>query len=564
MCPRVRSGDETIIADEEDETGRPLIIESLCVGCGICVNKCPFGAITITNTPEAAGVLTHQYGQNGFRLFGLPGPREGSVVGILGVNGIGKSTAIKILSRQEDANMGNLEKTPEWREIIEAFRGNEVQAYLEKLASGAAKTAYKPQYVDILTKMPGTVKDALSKVSKDYLIVAKELELENILSRKLKNLSGGELQRVAIAVAMLRDVDLYFFDEPTSFLDISQRLKVAKRIRALAKTGKSVVAVEHDLIILDYLSDYINIAFGEKGAFGVLSKLKNTRVGINEFLSGKLRTENVRIRDYPIHYEVTGANKFSGGELMCKFPKVVKDFGEFSFEAEAGEIHAGTITGILGPNATGKTTFMKILTGALKNDGEDIDLTLDISYKPQYIEATPGTVRDVLKAATPDLYKSHYKTEVLEPMGLEPFLDRELGELSGGELQRVAIAECISRDADIYFLDEPSAYLDVEQRLIAARMIRRRMENSRKSAIVIDHDIGFIDYISDRIMVFSGEPGMRGFASTPKGMRAGMNEFLKLMEITFRRDEETKRPRANKLDSQKDKEQRAKGEYYYN
>jgi len=561
MCPRVRSGDETIVVDED--TGKPIIIEDLCVGCGICVTKCPFDAIIITNTPEEAGVLTHQYGQNGFRLYGLPVPKEGNVVGILGVNGIGKSTAIKILSNQIKPNLGEYEKDMPWEEIIENYRGNEVQKYLEGLSTGAVNAVYKPQYVDVLSKMGGTVRDMLSKVSKDWKGIAETMELEKIIDREVKDLSGGELQRLAIAVALLRDVNLYFFDELTSFLDISQRLKTARTIRDLGESGKSVIVVEHDLIVLDYLSDYIHIAFGQKMAFGILSKLKNTRVGINEYLSGWMRSENVRIRAHEIKYEVVGTTKFESADLLCEYPEIKKKYEGFELHVDKGEIYNGSVTGILGPNATGKTTLVKILVGEEKNDGDKIDLGLKVSYKPQYLTPVKKTVREVLLAVTKELYRSHYKTEMLEPLDLESLLDHTVDELSGGELQRVAIAECLSREADIYYLDEPSAYLDVEQRLIVAKMIRRKMENDKKAAMVIDHDIGFIDYISDKIMVFSGEPSVTGKADTPVDMREGMNSFLKSMDITFRRDEETKRPRANKPKSQKDREQRAKGEYYY-
>jgi ATP-binding cassette subfamily E protein 1 len=561
MCPRVRSGDETIIVDEE--SGKPVIVEDLCVGCGICVNKCPYDAIIITNTPEETGVLTHQYGENGFRLYGLPTPKESNVVGILGVNGIGKSTAIKILSGQLKPNLGKLEGEFSWEEVIEEYRGNEVQNYLEDLASGGVLAVYKPQYVDTLANLGGTVKAALEKVSKDYKEVSETMELTKILDRNLKDLSGGELQRLAIAIALLRDVGLYFFDEPTSFLDISQRLKMARTLRDLSQKDKSVIVVEHDLIVLDYLSDYIHVAYGQKSAFGILSKLKNTRVGINEYLSGNLRSENVRIRPSAIEYEVTGTKKFSSDDLLCKYPEIIKKYDGFKLKVDKGEIYRGSVTGILGPNATGKTTFMKIIVGDEKNDGEKIDLGLSISYKPQYLKAVKKTVREVLQAVTKNLYKSHYKTEMLEPLDLEPLLDHNVDELSGGELQRVAIAECLSREADICFLDEPSAYLDVEQRRVVAKMIRKKMENEKKRAMVIDHDIGFIDYISDKIMVFSGEPSETGEATSPVEMREGMNQFLSGMNITFRRDEETKRPRANKPDSQKDKEQRAKGEYYY-
>ncbi len=585
MCPRVRSGDETIIVDAL--LNKPLIQEDLCAGCGICVTKCPFGAIIITNTPKEAGVLTHQYGKNGFRLYGLPVPKEGSVVGIVGVNGIGKSTAIKILSGQLKPNLGRVDeetledapvkcgkvgtaaKGAAWGEIIEGYRGNEVQNYLKKLSLGTLSAVYKPQYVDSLSKMGGTVKQMLSKVSKEWLPVAKDLGIDVVADREVASLSGGELQRLAIAVALLRDVELYFFDEPTSYLDISQRLKAAKMIRGLCEGGKSVIVVEHDLIVLDYLSDYVHIAFGEKSAFGILSKLKNTRVGINEYLAGWMRSENVRIRTHGIEFEVTGTQKFKSTDVLCDYPAIRKRYGGaaggggFELEVAGGKLYNGDVVGILGPNATGKTTMMRILVGEEKNDAGNAGLGLSISYKPQYLKPVGKTVREILQAVTKDLYKSNYRTDVLGPLELEGLLDRRADELSGGELQRVAIAECLSRDADIYFLDEPSAYLDVEQRLVAAKMIRRRMENEKRSAMVIDHDVGFVDYISDRLMVFSGEPSVRGVAGAPEELRSGMNSFLKGMDLTFRRDEETKRPRANKPGSQKDKEQRAKGEYYY-
>ena len=118
-------------------------------------------------------------------------------------------------------------------------------------------------------------------------------------------------------------------------------------------------------------------------------------------------------------------------------------------------------------------------------------------------------------------------------------------------------------DADIYLLDEPSAHLDVEQRVRATTAIRRYAENHDATVMVIDHDIYMIDLLADRLMVFNGEPATRGHAAAPQAMRAGMNEFLADLEITFRRDERTGRPRINKPDSQKDRTQKREGEYYY-
>jgi len=142
-------------------------------------------------------------------------------------------------------------------------------------------------------------------------------------------------------------------------------------------------------------------------------------------------------------------------------------------------------------------------------------------------------------------------------------MEQNLVDLSGGERQRVAIAACLSEDADLYLLDEPSAHLDVEQRVRATTAIRRYAENHDATVLVIDHDIYMIDLLADRLMVFDGEPAEAGYASKPQAMRAGMNDFLSDLEITFRRDERTGRPRINKPDSQKDRQQKRDGEYYY-
>jgi len=146
---------------------------------------------------------------------------------------------------------------------------------------------------------------------------------------------------------------------------------------------------------------------------------------------------------------------------------------------------------------------------------------------------------------------------------LKYLLERELTTLSGGELQRVSIAASIVRDADIYLIDEPSAYLDSQQRMIMSRMLRRVIEKSGKSALVVDHDVYFIDMVSDALIVFDGEAGKHGRARGPYSLHEGMNRFLKNVDITFRRDEDTQRPRVNKADSYMDRQQKHDGEYYY-
>jgi ATP-binding cassette subfamily E protein 1 len=156
-----------------------------------------------------------------------------------------------------------------------------------------------------------------------------------------------------------------------------------------------------------------------------------------------------------------------------------------------------------------------------------------------------------------------FESEFLRPLGLSKLLDRNLNELSGGELQRVAITACLSRKAQVYLLDEPSAYLDVEERLIVAKLIRRVAEERGAFVFVVEHDIVAQDFISDRLMIFDGTPGVHGRGNKPMPLREGMNTFLSMMGMTFRRDPDSGRPRVNKFESRLDRMQKEMDEYYY-
>ena len=195
----------------------------------------------------------------------------------------------------------------------------------------------------------------------------------------------------------------------------------------------------------------------------------------------------------------------------------------------------------------------------MRPDGKELDMKVKVSYKPQYLESgSDELVMVVLKDAV-----SKYETELIRPLEIKPLLLKKIKELSGGELQRVAIALCLSRDADLLLLDEPSAYLDVEQRLNVSKVISNVVEQRKISALVVDHDLLFLDYLSDRLLVFEGEPAVKGIAKGPFQMEQGMNSLLKHLDITMRRDEASSRPRINKLESVKDREQKGKGKYYY-
>ena len=576
-CPRVRTGDKTIVLNPDGKS--VLITESLCSGEGICVKKCPFNAISIVNLPDQLkNQVTYRYGPDQFSVFRMAIPKKGKVLGLIGQNGIGKSTMLKVLSGDLKLNLGRFgDESPEDSEIINYFKGSELQQYFTNLRDKKINIIHKPQNITSIPKfVSGKVHELLEKndVSSKLDIISEKLNLTEILDRSIAVLSGGELQRVAIAAAYLKDGDIYLIDEPSSYLDVSERINMAKLIRSLTDDDKTIVVVEHDLAILDYLSDYISLFYGIPGVYGIISHPQGVRVGINIYLNGYLKDENLRIRDIPIkfhehppHYSI-----FDSGEVIFTYDDLEKNLGDFNLQVSGSEIHAGEIIGILGPNGIGKSTFVNLIANKIKSDknynlkvNEEEINKLNVAIKPQYITVEENhLVSDLIKRIELSSHFSQsYKKRLINSLALKTIQERYFSELSGGELQRVSIAECLATDADIYLFDEPSAFLDVEMRLQVAQLLRKSIEELKKAAFVVEHDIITQDFIADSILVFEGIPGLEGKALPPQNLRDGFNLFLKMMGITFRRDSITKRPRVNKLGSNKDDYQKRINEYYF-
>jgi ATP-binding cassette subfamily E protein 1 len=565
-CPMVRTGEETVVLGED---GKPVISEALCEGCGICIKKCPFAAISIIGLPEELkGEETHRYGENGFVLYGMPIPKAGQITGMLGENGIGKSTAIKLLSGLQVPNLGNVdaEAKPSWDAIIKKYAGSELQNYFDKMSKGKFKVAYKPQYVDAIPEFfDGNVHELLEGTDETGLVkqLVKDFELKEAMNKDIKELSGGELQRVAVIGCMIRAADFYFFDEITPYLDIYQRVRVAKGIKDVLN-DKAVVVVEHDLAILDMLADYVHLLYGEPGGYGVVTMPKSTNRGINEYLSGFLHAENVRIRDKPIEFRAhPPREKLKERSALIEYDGFEKRHGDdgFVLMAAPGSIDEGEVLGIAGKNAIGKSTFVNVLAGEVEPTTGELSFDINVSYKPQYIKGESDMrVQEFIYSRE---ISENDVIEVLAPLGIAELKEKKLKELSGGELQNTAIAACLCHEASLYMLDEPSAHLDVEQKARLIKTIRRYAERRGVSILIVDHDIYLIDMLSDRLMVFDGEPGVRGEIKGCFGMREGMNIFLNDLGVTFRRDKSTLRPRINKIGSAKDREQKAEGKYYY-
>ncbi len=567
-CPVNKTGGECIIQREDD--GKAVISEDLCTGCGICVKKCPFEAIVIVNLAKELGDhKIHQYGINSFRLYHLPTPKKGTVIGLLGRNGMGKSTIINILSGNIRPNLGKYDNNQlAWDDILDNFRGTELKSHFEKISSRTLRVSIKPQLVYLIPKtFKGTARELLKKYDERHVFdtLVNDLGLTNILDNSVSQLSGGELQRLAVAVAFSKDADYYFFDEPSSYNDIYQRLQVARVIKRLADEGKSVMVVEHDLTLLDYLSDYIHILYGEPGAYGIVSPLQSIKVGINNFLEGFIPSENIRFRDRSYKFDNSGQNEDVVLEKpLAKYSNLTKSYTSFKLTANSGQIREGEIVGLVGANALGKTTLMKMIAGIEKPDSGNIDISAKISYKPQYLQQDhDGDTRSLLSTAyQAPIEGSAVENHILIPMGIKRLYDKNINTLSGGELQKVAVCATLVRPANIYALDEPSAFLDVEDRISLAKFLHRFVKAEGKSAMIIDHDMQLIDLVSDSLVIFTGTPAMEGFAHNPMNKEDGMNQFLKTLAITYRKDETTGRPRINKMGGRLDRKQKDSGDYY--
>jgi len=240
------------------------------------------------------------------------------------------------------------------------------------------------------------------------------------------------------------------------------------------------------------------------------------------------------------------------------------------------------IIGLLGENGCGKSTFMEMLAGqhdkkveiegeVQKGQFETAEHSLrdlGVSYKRQHnaprFRKFPGSVNALLERTIQrGLGDRQFRLLVMKPLNMEELGELKVASLSGGELQRVAICICLGTPAQVYLLDEPSAGLDCEQRVVVAKTIKRWViTHLRKTAFVIEHDFLMASALSDRVIVYSGNPGVECTAHAPTNVVDGMNKFLKALNITFRRDPSNFRPRINKQGSAKDSEQKRENNYY--
>ncbi|PPD67524.1 hypothetical protein GOBAR_DD35593 [Gossypium barbadense] len=282
---------------------------------------------------------------------------------------------------------------------------------------------------------------------------------------------------------------------------------------------------------VDHIPKAVQGNVGQPGAFGVVTLPFSVREGINIFWAGFVPTENLRFRD---DFEVAETPQESAEEIETyaryRYPTMTKTRGNFEVIEFEGEFTDSQIIVMLGENGRGKTTFIRMLAGLLTPDsveGSDVEIPeFNVSYKPEKSSPRfPDTVRLLLHQRIRDSYMHpQFVSDVMKPLLIEQLMDEEVANLSGGELQRVALA----------WKDEPSAYLDSEQPIVASKVIKRFILHAKKTAFVVEHDFIMATYLADRVIVYEGKPSVDCTANSPQSLLTSMNLFLSFAE--FRSD----------------------------
>ncbi len=488
----------------------------------------------------------------------------GAKIGVLGLNGAGKSTLLKILAGEdqnfegetvlsEGFTLGYLEQEPRLdpektvRQVVE--EGVEEIVSLMKEYDEINEKFAEPMDDDEMNKLlerQGVVQDRLEALDGWELDSRLELAMDALRcppeDMKIKNLSGGEVRRVALSRLLLQKPDILLLDEPTNHLDAES---VAWLEHHLKQYEGTVIAVTHDRYFLDNVAGWIlELDRGEgipwKGNYSSWLEQKEKRLA-NEEKQQSARRKTLQQELEWIHMSPKGRHAKSRarvksyenllssdtvehakslqlyipsgprlGDIVIRAAGVKKSFDDkVLYENLTFDIPPGAIVGITGPNGAGKTTLFKMITGQEEPDSGKITVgeTVKLTYVDQIREKLDPdkTVWEMISGGH-DIIKLG-KREMNSRAFVSQFnfggadQQKKVGVLSGGERNRVNLAMMLKEEANVLLLDEPTNDLDVN----TIRALEEGLESFAGCAVVISHDRWFLDRVATHILSFEGE-----------------------------------------------------------
>ena len=488
----------------------------------------------------------------------------GAKIGVLGLNGAGKSSLLRIMAGVDNDHLGEtvlssgyivgfveqepvLDDSKTVRQIVEEG----VQAVVDALREydqvnarfGEALTA---EEMDDLIERQGQLQDELDRLNAWDLDSRLELAMDALRcppgETSISVLSGGELRRVALCRLLLQEPDILLLDEPTNHLDAET---VSWLEQHLQRYGGTVIAVTHDRYFLDNVAGWIlELDRGHgipwKGNYSSWLEQKQTRLASEEKAESQriktLERELEWINMSPRARQAKGKARIKAysqlleggveqaardleiyippgprlGDIVVRAENVFKGYDDrLLFEAMTFELPPGALVGVIGPNGAGKTTLLRMIVGQERPDGGQ--LTVGQSVYPGYIDQSRENLdpdktvwqeisdeKDQLQLGARSVNSRAYVAR-FNFTGSDQ--QKKVGDLSGGERNRVQLAKMLKSGANLLLLDEPTNDLDVN----TLRALEEALLNFGGSAVIVSHDRWFLDRVATHILAFEGD-----------------------------------------------------------
>jgi sulfate-transporting ATPase len=501
----------------------------------------------------------------------------GAKIGVLGYNGAGKSTVLKIMAGEEKeyrgdadlaegATVGLLEQEPRLDESKDV-KGNvedgvaETKALLDRFNELAAN--YSDETADEFAALQSKIDAADAWNLDTQLEYAMDALRLPPADAEVGKLSGGERRRVALCRLLLSKPDLLLLDEPTNHLDAES---VAWLERHLAEYEGAVVAVTHDRYFLDNVAGWIleldrGRGLPYEGNYSSWLEQKQARLAqeekqekarqrtiaselewVRENPKGRRKKAKARLANYEalvaqesdvkldqVQIHIPAGPRL--GDVVVEADGLSKGFGDrLLIEDLSFSLPRGGIVGVIGPNGAGKTTLFRMISGDEKPDSGELRVgeTVELAYVDQSRDALDDdkTVWEVISGGDDEIEVGEQKTGSRKYVSSFNFKgsdqQKKVGDLSGGERNRVHLAKLLRRGGNLLLLDEPTNDLDVD----TLRALEEALLSFGGCAVVISHDRWFLDRVATHVLAFEGDSQVTWFEGNFEAYEEHRRELL--------------------------------------